>query len=166
MKKRRILTVLILVLPAALIATILLTANGCPARIKEKDLANTARIVIRERTYGDNGEVVEERETVDPDVIAEVLATMSSLKLKTVPEKWFRIGPPKKPSPPPRYELLFYYADVPVDFTSISVFHDGKITHNGKRYTVRDDFDLFAYLAGVFDAAVKTETPANQVTQP
>ena len=165
MKKRRILTVLILVLPAALIAAILLTANGCPARIKEKDLANTARIVIRERTYGDNGEVVEERETIDPDVIAEVLATMSSLKLKTVPKKWLRIGD-KKPSPPPRYELLFYYADVPVNFTSVSVFHDGKITHNGKRYTVRDDFDLFAYLAGVFDAAVKTETPANQVTQP
>ena len=165
MKKRRILTVLILVLLAALIAAILLTANGCPARIKEKDLAYTARIVIRERTYGDNGEVVEERETVDPDVIAEVVATMSSLKLKTVPKKWFRIGD-KKPSLPPRYELLFYYADVPVDFTSISVFHDGKITHNGKGYTVRDDFDLFAYLAGVFDAAVKTETPANQVTQP
>ena len=165
MKKRRILTVLILVLLAALIAAILLTANGCPARIKEKDLAYTARIVIRERTYGDNGEVVEERETVDPDVIAEVVATMSSLKLKTVPKKWFRIGD-KKPSLPPRYELLFYYADVPVGFTSISAFHDGKITHNGKRYTVRDDFDLFAYLAGVFDAAVKTETPANQVTQP
>ena len=165
MKKRRILTVLILVLLAALIAAILLTANGCPARIKEKDFANTARIVIRELTYGANGEVVEERETIDPDVIAEVLATMSSLKLKTVPKKWFRIGD-KKPSLPPRYELLFYYADVPVDFTSISVFHDGKITHNGKGYTVRDDFDLFAYLAGVFDAAVKTETPANQVTQP
>ena len=165
MKKRRILTVLIFVLLAALIAAILLTANGCPARIKEKDLAYTARIVIRERTYGDNGEVVEERETIDPDVIAEVLATMSSLKLKTVPKNWLGIGN-KKPSSPPRYELLFYYADVPVDFTSISVFHDGKITHNGKEYTVRDDFDLFAYLAGVFDAAVKTETPANQVTQP
>ena len=165
MKKRRILTVLILVLLAALIAAILLTANGCPARIKEKDLANTARIVIRERTYGDNGEVVEERETIDPDVIAEVLATMSSLKLKTVPKNRLGIRN-KKPSSPPRYELLFYYADVPVDFTSISVFHDGKITQNGKGYTVRDDFDLFAYLAGVFDAAVKTETPANQVTQP
>ena len=164
MKKRRILTVLILVLLAALIAAILLTANGCPARIKEKDLADTARIVIRERTYGDNGEVVEERETLDPDVIAEVLATMSSLKLKTVPKNWLGIGN-KKPSSP-RYELLFYYADVPIGFTSISVFHDGKITHNGKGYTVRDDFDLFAYLAGVFDAAVKTETPANQVTQP
>ena len=165
MKKRRILTVLALVLPAALIAAILLTANGCPARIKGKDFANTARIVIRERTYGDNGEVVEERETIDPDVIAEVLATMSSLKLKTVPKNRLGIGN-KKPSPPPRYELLFYYADVPVDFTSVSVFHDGEITHNGKGYTVRDDFDLFAYLAGVFDAAVKTETPANQVTQP
>ena len=164
MKKRRILTVLILVLLAALIAAILLTANGCPARIKETDFRNTARIVIRERTYGDNGEVVEDRETIDPDVIAEVLATMSSLKLKTVPKNWLGIGN-RKPSPP-RYELLFYYADVPVNFTSISVFHDGKITHNGKGYTIRDDFDLFAYLAGVFDAAVKTETPANQVTQP
>ncbi|MBP5610096.1 MAG: hypothetical protein J6X72_01975 [Clostridia bacterium] len=165
MKKRRILTVLILVLLAALIAAILLTANGCPARIKEKDLANTARIVIRERTYADNGEEVEEREITDPDAIADVLATISSLKLKTVPKNRLGIGN-KKPSPPPRYELLFYYADVPVDFTSISVFHDGKITHNGKGYTVRDDFDLFAYLAGVFDAAVKTETPADQVTQP
>ena len=165
MKKRRILTVLILVLLAALIAAILLTANGCPARIKEKDLADTARIVIRERTYGDNGEEVEEREITDPDAIADVLATISSLKLKTVPKNRLGIGN-KKPSSPPRYELLFYYADVPVGFTSVSVFHDGKITYNGKGYTVRDDFDLFAYLAGVFGAAVKTETPANQVTQP
>ena len=164
MKKRIILIILAVVLLAALVAYLLVSAYGLPARIREKDFQNTARIVIRERTYGDNGEVVEERETIDPDVIAEVLATMSSLKLKTVPKNWLGIGN-KKPSPP-RYELLFYYADVPVNFTSISVFYDGKITHNGKGYTVRDDFDLFAYLAGVFDAAVKTETPANQVTRP
>lgn len=164
MKKRIILIILAVVLLAALVAYLLVSAYGLPARIREKDFQNTARIVIRERTYGDNGEVVEERETIDPDVIAEVLATMSSLKLKKVPKNWLGIGN-KKPSPP-RYELLFYYADVPVNFTSISVFYDGKITHNGKEYTVRDDFDLFAYLAGVFDAAVKTETPANQVTRP
>ena len=164
MKKRNIQIILAVLLLAGLIAYLLISAFGLPARIREKDFQNTARIVIRERTYGDNGEVVEERETIDPDVIAEVLATMSSLKLKTVPKNWLGIGN-KKPSPP-RYELLFYYADVPVNFTSISVFYDGKITHNGKGYTVRDDFDLFAYLAGVFDAAVKTETPANQVTRP
>jgi hypothetical protein len=164
MKKRNIQIIFAVLLLAGLIAYLLISAFGLPARIREKDFQNTARIVIRERTYGDNGEVVEERETIDPDVIAEVLATMSSLKLKTVPKNWLGIGN-KKPSPP-RYELLFYYADVPVNFTSISVFYDGKITHNGKGYTVRDDFDLFAYLAGVFDAAVKTETPANQVVRP
>ena len=165
MKRRKLLTVLALVLLAGLIAAILLTANGCPARIKETDFRNTARIVIRERTYGEDGEKVEERETTDPDVIADVLGTLSSLKLRTVPKSHVR-NARYKPSLPARYVLLFYYMGAPVNFTSVSVFPDGKIAHNGKQYTVRDDFDLFAYLAGVFDAAVKTETPANQVTQP
>ena len=165
MKARKIRTVLALVLLAGLIAAILLTANGCPARLRETDFQNTARIVIQERTYGEVGESAEEREITDPDAIADVLTTISSLKLKTVPKNRLGLGN-KKPSSPPRYVLLFYYKDVPVDFTSVSVFPDGEITHKGKRYTVRDDFDLFAYLAGVFAAATETETPANQVTRP
>ena len=165
MKARKIRTILAFVFLAALITAILLTATGCPARLRETDFQNTARIVIQERTYGEVGESAEEREFTDPDAIAAVMQTFSSLKLKTVPKNWLGIGN-KKPSPSPQYVLLFYYKDVPVDFTSVSVFPDGEIIHNGKRYTVRDDFDLFAYLAGVFDAATETETPANQITKP
>lgn len=162
MKKRRMQAVLAVLLFAALIAAILLTANGWPARLRETDFQNTARIVIK--TYAKSGETAEEREVTDQNAIADIIGTFSSLKLKTVPKNRLGLGN-RKPSFP-AYELLFYYEDAVVSFTSVLVFPDGKITRNGKRYSVRDGFDLCAYLAGVSDAATKTETPANQVTQP
>ena len=159
MKKRIILIILAVVLLAALVAYLLVSAYGLPARIKEKDYRNTARIVIR--AYDPDGKNAGEREITDPDLIADVIQTFSSLKLRTYPS--FKPRNAKyKASAPPAYNVTFYYSGAVLPYDGFSVYSEGKV---GK-YTIRDGFDLCAYLAGVFDKGTEPETPANQVTRP
>lgn len=159
MKKRIIRTVLVLLLLAALVAAILLSVVGCPARIREKDLRYTDRIVIR--AYAPGGNTVEEREITDPDVIADVVRTFTSLRLRTLP-KFHPRHAKYKPSPSPAYDVLFYRSGGVVHFTGFAVYAGGKV---GK-YTIRDGFDLCAYLAEIFDKGAALDMPADQITRP